>query len=262
MSNNNTRLRSGPKQREADKNKDGEKVEEPCFDEKTEDSPSLHKLIHTLRHEIKENQKEVQARLLEVEKSQAFIASQYDEINKKLDNVLMLNNKVIELEAAIKSKDIVINDMSNRLIKLEQYSRKNCIEIREVPVSPDENIEDVVIDIGNTMNIPVNTNDIEAVHRLKTAPGKVPAVIVKFNSYKMKMAFIDRKKKTVTVEGTKVYIGESMSPYYRDLFWKAKQKGKDKGFRFIWFKNMNIFLRKEERSPVIKISNEEDLNKL
>lgn len=262
MSNSHTRLRSGPKQREAEKIKDSERIEDTDMEEKNEDLPSLYRLINTMRQEMKDNQREVNTRLLEVEKSQAFIASQYDEINKKLDSVLLLKDKVNELETIIKSKDIIIQDMGNRLTKLEQYSRKNCIEIREIPIAPQENIEDVVINIGNKLNIPVKSNDIEAAHRLKAAPGKVPSVIVKFNSYKTKLAFIQNKRKTMTVEGAKVYIGESMSPYFRDLFWRAKQKGKDKGYRFIWFKHMSIFMRKEERSQVIQINSEEDLNKI
>ena len=60
----------------------------------------------------------------------------------------------------------------------------------------------------------------------------------------------------------RIYISESLTPHYRKLLKTVKEMAKLKEYKFVWWKNDRILVRKEERSPVIVIEKEEDLKKL
>ena len=72
---------------------------------------------------------------------------------------------------------------------LEQYGRRECVEIRGIPVPSDPKSEDtnaVVKSVGDLMGISVTDNDISVSHRMpqsKRYKGKQcgpPAIIAKF----------------------------------------------------------------------------------
>ena len=68
--------------------------------------------------------------------------------------------------------------------RLEQYTRKNSLEIHGVPASAYESPEEVVMKIAEALEVPVQPNDIEIVHKLKRKGNK--PIIVKFLSHKVK----------------------------------------------------------------------------
>ena len=68
--------------------------------------------------------------------------------------------------------------------RLEQYTRKNSLEIHGVPASAYESPEEVVMKIAEALEVPVQPNDIEIVHKLKRNGNK--PIIVKFLSHKVK----------------------------------------------------------------------------
>ena len=65
---------------------------------------------------------------------------------------------------------------------LEQYTRKNSIEIQGIPEDAYSSTEDVVIKVAEALNITVEPEDIEIFHKLKRGKG----IIAKFVSHKTK----------------------------------------------------------------------------
>lgn len=57
-------------------------------------------------------------------------------------------------------------------------------------------------------------------------------------------------------------INDALTAYYKDQLWKARERGKDKGYKFIWTKNSKILVKKDENPRVLKIDIEKDLNKI
>ena len=50
--------------------------------------------------------------------------------------------------------------------KLEQYTRRNNIEIQGIPPQiPDKKLEEKVIEVFDAMNIAITKNDVEDCHR-------------------------------------------------------------------------------------------------
>ena len=67
---------------------------------------------------------------------------------------------------------------------LEQYTRKNSLEIHGVPESAYTSTEEVVLKLAGAINVDVKPEDIEISHKLYSKG--VKPVIVKFQNHKVK----------------------------------------------------------------------------
>lgn len=211
---------------------------------------------------------------VDLEKSQEFLSERYDILLKKLEEtnnvVTVLNMKIEDLVGKLQEKDIIIEDLSNKVHNLEQYSRKNMIEINGVKKVEGEHLESIVVNIAKKMSIEIEEADIEVVHRLPPSRGKEPNIIVEFASRKKRNLFINNKNKIVILNKDigvgevtdRVYVNESLSPYYKDLLWKTKTAARDKHYKFVWFRFGKLLVKKSESDAVIKINNVKDLDKL
>lgn len=210
----------------------------------------------------------------DIERSQTFLSDKYDEMLVKINSyheMFNVMNKTIEsLVNKVKDKDEIIVNLSSRLNQLEQYGRNRNIELVQVQESPQENLENVVLNIARMMQINIVSNDIEAVHRLPSKPGKTRKIIVQFVSRKKRDEFI-MKKKSMKINNdhilhngnvTNIYVNENLTGYNSSLLWKTKAFAKEKGYAFVWYRFGKILVRKGEKAPVVQILMESDLEKL
>ena len=95
------------------------------------------------------------------------ISEKVDQISEKVsDN----EERILELEEDLSVKEKHINELNERLIKSEQYSRRNTAIVTGVPYQKNENLEAKICDVINSTNIlhhEFQTGDIAHVHRNK-----------------------------------------------------------------------------------------------
>jgi predicted nuclease with TOPRIM domain len=125
----------------------------------------------------------------DVMKTIQFISSKYDEIAQKIpiyeeERSLIANeNKYLKAELNKCTNEVKsLKEMNN---DLEEYSRRECIEIRGIPLEDKyEQTNDIVVKIGENIGVTLSENDILVSHRLPISKyGKKaypPAIIVKF----------------------------------------------------------------------------------
>lgn len=165
---------------------------------------------------------------------------------------------------------------------LEQYSRRDCLEIRGIPKSSSDTREDtneIVVELGRKVGVDLKKEDISTTHRL---PSKVkangeralfpPAIIVKFTSRNVREKLYRTRKilKDITSqdlgysEENRIFINESLTQSNKELFKDCLKVKKDKGFKFLWTNGGKIFMRKDqhEGSKVIQITNAKALRKI
>ena len=58
------------------------------------------------------------------------------------------------------------NELYNLQDKLEQYTRKNSLEIHGVPESAYTSTEEVVLKLTEALQVPINPDDIQISHKL------------------------------------------------------------------------------------------------
>lgn len=222
-----------------------------------------------------QNFREFRKSFVGLEKSQQFISTQYDDIIKKLDCVNEIQERVVLLEDDSAIKDREIANLNNRVAQLEQYSRNTSFEIREFNEEPNESIEDIVINVAKALNVQIDSIDIQAAHRIPTMQKKINPIIVQLNNRKKRDAIVVSKKilvlgannsveavSAVKTGNKRIYVGESVSQYYKDLLWKAKQWNSANDFKYAWFKKNCVMVRKGDGTKIFKIYNEGDLLKI
>lgn len=201
----------------------------------------------------------------------SYINESFEEINTRLDNFDILRKKVDELEKKMQEKDRTITDLKSRLASSEQYQRRRQLEFTNVTERGQEDLEQVVISIAKTVGVDLKNDDIEVVHRIPNRRGKTPTVIVELASRKKRNdIFAKRYDKVVTNKSVlgagysenRIYISESLSPFYKNLLWQAKTLAREKQYKFCWFRNCKVYVRKVEGSPAKVIANEEDLKRI
>ena len=108
--------------------------------------------------------------------------------------------------------------------KVEQYGRRNNVEITGIPHEVlDNNLESKVIDISKDAGIEIGHIDIEGCHQLllsRNNTGGTKRVIVKFVNRKHSEDIL--RLEEIISSRSRVFISNSMCPYYRYLWGKCK----------------------------------------
>ena len=86
---------------------------------------------------------------------------------------------------------------------LEQYTRKNSLEIHGIPEEAYETTEEVVLKLANALNVPVNPQDIEISHKLGRKGAK--PIVVKFVSHKVKTNLYKARTKLKNVSFSSLF---------------------------------------------------------
>lgn len=213
---------------------------------------------------------DLKTQLKNVEETRDFVSKQYDDFvdkfNRSNEAVETLTRQVKLLVEQNSRKDKIITELSSRLNKLEQQARKRMVEIHELPKEPNENSMQIVQDIGRQIGVSLVPEDIESVYRIPLrSVGKVSPLIIEFQTGVKREEFMKIRSFVVKEgkhTGKKIYFNESLTAYYRKLLYTAKQIAKDNEYKYIWYKNEKILVKKNDKSPVIQINTEVDLVKI
>ena len=160
------------------------------------------------------------------------IKNSCDQVSRLLENLAKLMESKEKLSSQFIVEKKVNTLLQKRVIELEksqtkakQYSRRNNVEISGIPHEIlDNNLEDKVIDIYKDAGIEIGHMDIEGCHRLplsRNNAGGTKRVIVKFVNRKHSEDVLLLKK--IISSRSKVFISNSLCPYYRYLWDKCKE---------------------------------------
>ena len=223
--------------------------------------------IETLRAEVRE-----------IKESQAFIYNQYDSLKAEYDKLIEVNTLQKEEISNLKSQAAALKTQeikdSIKVDELEQYGRRQNLEIVGVPEKEDENTNAIVLEVAKMLDVDIMSSHISTSHRLpkkkassRNNSGSSP-IIVRFTSRDIRnQIYANRKKarfvdlKNFSVSDTKnIFVNENLTPTRKQLFWKTKQEVKNNSWKYIWTHNGNVFVKKDDNASITAIKNELDLN--
>lgn len=93
-------------------------------------------------------------------------------------------------------------DIEVKLDELEQYTRRDCLEITGIPIVPNDNPVLLVREMSEVMGVDLDVNDISIAHRLPPTKKVKDRLIVKFTR-REKRDEIYRKRKNLKSKRTK-----------------------------------------------------------
>lgn len=247
---------------------------EPKFQEETnlnEDKLTIDKTIEEIFITEDPNLSDILKILKEIFLSQQFLSIKYDEY--------LLKNTMLEetCEKLKKENDSLKNEVKElkmRMDKNENVLRERNIEIHGIPYVKDERLNDTIMDIGKNFGINIKTEDIDYIYRKKNnnreRNDKPGPVIASFTRRENKERFLLSRKhrslyaRELGFENSKnqIFINEDLTKQNKDLLWKTRKAKKEKNFKYAWYKLGNIYLRKNDNTAIIKITDELDLAKL
>ena len=107
-------------------------------------------------------------KLLAIEKSQQFLGAQYKTFRNQVGHVLKENTDLKNENEKLASRipELEKNDKirSKSIDDLEQYGRREMVEIAGIPRFRDEDCEEITLKLGAKLGIDLNHHDIEAAH--------------------------------------------------------------------------------------------------
>ena len=166
-----------------------------------------------------------------------------------------LNDSVYDAEAAIES--------------IQQYSRRDCLEISGIPILPIDSPANLTQEMGQLIGVTIDKQDISIAQRLlntnSNTKGKKDRFIVKFVRKEKQDEFYKSRKhlsgKKASVlpsvacemeksihQDSAMYINESLTQYRSELFGRVNKFKKEIKYEFLWTNNSKIYLRKHETS--------------
>ena len=197
-----------------------------------------------------------------------------------IQNITNLKDKVIKLKDIIiknlqdeskrlKTKVNVfenkINDLEIQNNNLDQYSRRNNIEISGIPQSvSDIQLEEKVIDILKVIDVNITMNEIEACHRLgKKMKNVIVQVInrkhcLKALRNKRKLKSID--KNAIGIPNANLFISENLTPANSKLEFNCGKLKRDSKIEKCYTINGIVHIAKSDK--LMKIYHLKDLQEL
>lgn len=222
---------------------------------------------------IQEQNKGIQKTNLDIEHSVSHLSI----------NVKAVEDKIDQLELERKQIHSHISALEEKLDSLEISSLKTFTEVRNVPKIQNEKKPDLfsyVMNLSKTVNyLGITENDIRDVARVPSKKdSSSSSVTIEFTNTLTKLSFQEAVKKynqskqqphqlnstNMGIQTSKqpIYISELLTAKMKRLLFLTRDFAKTAEYKFVWSSNGQIYLRKVEGKPYIRVKNEAHLNEL
>lgn len=223
----------------------------------------LESLVAGLASKLEEKA-EKKGEVDELRESVDFMSGQFDDLLKGREELVTSNKALVASNKELVAKN---EALEKRLANIEQYSRLNNVEIKGVPVTKGENCLAILAAIGDAVDCPVSSGDLDIVHRVPTK-GEGMNIIARFCSRDKKNDFARKARKARVITSqigfsdqphNPVYVNDHLTYENKKLFAQALALKKAHSWQFLWTDNCQIKARKMCDSKVFRISSEADL---
>ena len=198
-------------------------------------------------------------------------------LEKAENKNITLDAELFIARSKIDEQEEEITELYQLQDELEQYTRKQSLEIRGIPAGAYTSTEEAVIKLASALEVPVSEEDINISHTIK---GKGAAnILVKFQSHKAKSRLYKARTKLKNIRFAdifpnastatrvaagqgRIFINENLTSYRKDLLRKANDKRRDGLVTSVWSLDGKIFVKTSPEGNPVRIYEEEDLENL
>ncbi|KAH7954483.1 hypothetical protein HPB49_018916 [Dermacentor silvarum] len=192
------------------------------------------------------------------------MSEKYDEVLERLakqDRELVdIKTRLATVENSSSGKDV--SDLKDRINDLEQYSRRQNLEIHGLKSEANENLLPKINKLGASLGLrQLVEEDINGVHRLPAKQGRESPILVRFVSRKTKDNW-QEKDRQLRESKSDVLFYDNLTPRNKHLLWMAHTRALQMDYHFTWQKNGKVLVRKGPGEPIFRITREADLAKI
>ena len=229
----------------------------------------------------------IRKQISKMEEAVNFMNERFDEVLKNVNKLEATVDEVKKENQWLKCEVLRLSEAlhqhTEELNDIEQYARRDCVEISGVPPEDGEDTDEITTKITTLMDLEIDSSDISTSHRLPAPRSesstsvrdpalRYPKIIVKFVRRDVKEQFYRGRKhlRNMTTRDiglsrfsdNKIYVSESLSPRNKELFRDCLKFKRDHNFNYIWTQSGKIHLRKNKHSPARIISSPKTLQDL
>lgn len=243
---------------------------------KAELLPSIKAEIQAETQAMKQEFEELRKRMMNIEKSQEFVAAKYDETIEALQSLKkQISTSETEINRQAEEMSSIhdnIEECYTLIDEVQQYSRRDCLEISGIPKLTNDDPKQLVTELSALTGVVIQDGDISTAHRLPDTKNNKNRIIVKFVKRDKKDELYSKRRQLVgkstkdlpsvfavdQESKSRIYINESLTSYRRKLLGKINQFKKENGFKFLWTNNGKIMLKKHDTAKSFGFTNEMD----
>jgi hypothetical protein len=241
-----------------------------------EQKDSVLELLKQIKKEMAEDRKENGIRFNSVNSNLTGIKDSLNNVEQKLA-VIENDNSFLKTEcAALRQENEKLSDyalsLECRISELEQYSRNHNLEIKGIPLTPNENVMEIMKCIAVALGITFAADQISACHRLPAPRDRRyhPAIIAQFVSRATRSTWLAaaRQKKISTTDLSaslapgQVFIFEHLTVSNKMVLSHGKALVRSQKLAYAWAKDGRIFARKTSSSPAVRVWTKGDIDRL
>ena len=179
----------------------------------TQTKPETKKVnpIHLLQEKVQEQENLIQRLVADANmKNETFLLMER--------RIRKLESDQIEMQSMLFLKDNTAKLLSQRVVQLEQYTRRPSVIVKGIPTTPNEKHEDltpIVKDILEKCKSETSMVDVDKYHRNGPRDGENQELIIRFKSHSAKEEFYG-KRKTIP-ESLRIKVQPSLSAETKKL---------------------------------------------
>ena len=242
---------------------------------KEEFLPSIKRELKSDLEALRTSIKTLTARDNGIEKSLSFISEKYESVLKTLKSLNQTTNTLGKKHAQLTKIADSLAERANRveqavridgaIDEVQQYSRRDCLEITGIPILPEENPKQLIKEIGTLIDVNVEDANLAAAHRLPDTKNVKHRLIVKFvhrdkreEMYKKRRNLIGKNISNLpsvqaamglaATSNNKIHINESLTGYRKQLFGRINDFKRKNNYKYLWTANGKIMLKAQDSS--------------
>ena len=180
-----------------------------------------------------------------------------EQLANEMKNLLTVVN---DLKASVATLQTEKDILEHELNDLNAYSRRNNIEIRNIPEKiKDDELEEHCLKVFKSLKLHISHYDITTTHRIgRFTRGRTRSVLIRFVNRKHAYHILDHAKHLINTEFKTYFVTENLCPTYRKTF-NLLYKGKKNGtIDDVWSYNGIVYAKmtdEDEKAIVHSVKN-------
>lgn len=217
----------------------------------------------------------------------AAIRKMDENINARIDTLEKQNNSILaefrmlkeNVQTLTENQKKICDDLFDMSLEMNTLKQKsmNCdVIITGIPEIKNEKLFDIVNEVLHGYKLVLRSIDYNSIYRMKSKSNtiKFSPICIELYSRSLKGAIIKQQKELGPVllqmidkslpksDLRKIFFKDRLIKYNMELLREARKFKEDNGYKFVWFQNSDILLKKNETSQCVKIRSSADLVRL
>ena len=181
---------------------------------------------------------------------------------------------VAEKDNEIRALKTQLQETGDQLNEVEQYSRKQCLNIQGVTETPGESVRQLVLEMAGAVGADVSPGDLDVAHRVgRPRDGKTRVIIARFVSFTARQNVYDKRRELrnanavpnsslTTATLRDIYVSDNLTRRNEETMYHARQMKKGGKIWAAWSDNGKMKIKQEKNGPTRIIRSTEDLRGL